>query len=106
MSYQLCAVYILTNHVRSVVYIGVTSNLEKRLFEHRLGIHDSSFTKKYQVNKLVYYETTTDIVSAIEREKQLKRWSRKKKEWLISTKNPYWNDLFGDQLEDLSTSSR
>ncbi len=91
-------VYILANRIRSVLYIGVTSDLEKRLFEHHNRIHHNAFTAKYNVNTLVYYETTTDVYSALEREKQLKRWSRSKKEWLISTMNPYWNNLFDTQI--------
>ena len=85
-------VYILTNKNNKVLYIGVTNNLERRLYEHKEKLVEG-FTKKYNVNKLVYYETTSDIKAAIEREKVLKKWSRKKKEWLISLKNPLWNDL-------------
>ncbi len=85
-------VYILTNCVSSVFYIGVTNDLERRLFEHKShAVH--GFTDKYQINRLIYFEETTDIMAAIEREKQLKRWSRSKKERLIATLNPFWNDL-------------
>ena len=76
----------------SVLYIGVTSNLPRRLYEHRNGLADG-FTKKYNVHKLVYYEYTNDVYSAISREKQLKKWSRSKKEALIRTMNPQWIDL-------------
>ena len=71
-------VYILSNWNDSVVYIGVTSNLPKRLYEHRNGLADG-FTKKYNVHKLVYFEQTSDVYSALSREKQLKKWSRAKK---------------------------
>ena len=85
-------VYILSNWDDSVLYIGVTSNLPKRLFEHRNHLVDG-FTKKYNVHKLVYFEETTDVNSAIAREKQLKGWTRKKKIDLISKTNPEWIDL-------------
>ena len=85
-------VYCLTNWDDSVLYIGVTSNLPKRLYEHRHGLADG-FTKKYNVYKLVYYEYTNEVYSAISREKQLKKWSRAKKDALISKFNPEWKDL-------------
>jgi len=85
-------VYILSNWDDSVLYIGVTSNLERRLYEHRSGLVDG-FTKKYNVHKLVYYEYTNDVYSAISREKQLKKWRREKKTALISKMNPEWADL-------------
>ena len=85
-------VYILSNWNDSVVYIGVTSNLPKRLYEHRNGLADG-FTKKYNVHKLVYFEQTSDVYSALSREKQLKNWSRSKKNTLIEQQNPTWRDL-------------
>ena len=85
-------VYILSNWNDSVVYIGVTSNLPKRLYEHRNGLADG-FTKKYNVHKLVYFEQTADVYSALSREKQLKKWSRLKKNLLIEHQNPTWRDL-------------
>ena len=85
-------VYILTNWNNSVMYIGVTGNLEKRLYEHRNNLVDG-FTKKYNVHKLVYYEYTSDVRSALEREKQLKGWRREKKNALVSAENPNWVDL-------------
>ena len=88
-------VYILSNWDDSVLYIGVTSNLPKRLYEHRNGLADG-FTKKYNVHKLVYYEETSYMRSAIEREKQLKGWTRTKKNALIQTQNPNWKDLSAD----------
>ena len=85
-------VYILSNWNDSVVYVGVTSNLPKRLYEHRNGLADG-FTKKYNVHKLVYFEQTADVYSALSREKQLKKWSRLKKNLLIEHQNPSWRDL-------------
>ena len=88
-------VYILSNWDDSVLYIGVTSNLPKRLFEHRNGLADG-FTKKYNVHKLVYFEETSYMRSALEREKQLKGWTRAKKNALIQQLNPDWKDLSAD----------
>jgi len=85
-------VYILTNWDNSVMYIGVTGNLEKRLYEHRNNLVDG-FTKKYNVHKLVYFESTSDVRSAIAREKQLKGWRREKKNALVALENPTWEDL-------------
>ena len=89
-------VYILTNWNDSVLYIGVTGNLVRRLYEHQNGLVDG-FTKKYNVHKLVYYEHTNDVYSAISREKQLKKWSRSKKNALVSSLNPNWLDLSLDR---------
>ena len=85
-------VYMLTNWDDSVLYIGVTGNLQRRLYEHRMGFVEG-FTKKYNVHKLVYFEQTTDVYSAISREKQLKKWSRQKKNILVNSINPQWQDL-------------
>ena len=85
-------VYILTNWNHKVMYIGVTNNLHKRLYQHKNKLIDG-FTKKYNVNKLVYYESTEDVRSAIAREKQLKGWVRKKKNNLVAVFNPGWEDL-------------
>ena len=85
-------VYILSNWCDSVLYIGVTGNLPRRLYEHQNGLVDG-FTKQYNVHKLVYFESTSDVYSAISREKQLKKWSRVKKNELISKMNPKWEDL-------------
>ncbi len=85
-------VYILSNWDDSVLYIGVTSNLIRRLYEHRNHLVDG-FTKQYNVNKLVYFEQTNDVYSALSREKQLKGWTRKKKNDLIAKMNPEWKDL-------------
>lgn len=87
------AVYMLTNHTNSVLYIGVTSNLVKRIWEHKEKLV-AGFSEKYNLYKLVYYEFFATMEEAILREKQLKRWSRKKKEKLINTQNPDWKDLY------------
>ena len=88
-------VYILSNWDDSVLYIGVTGNLPRRLYEHKNGLVEG-FTKKYNIHKLVYYEDTSDVYSAISREKQLKKWSRRKKNDLIAQMNPEWKDLSKD----------
>ena len=85
-------VYILSNWDDSVLYIGVTSDLKRRLYEHRNHLVDG-FTARYNVHKLVYFEYTNDVRSAIDREKQLKGWRRDKKNALISKANPEWIDL-------------
>ena len=85
-------VYILTNWNDQVMYIGVTNDLERRLYEHRNGLLEG-FTKKYKTHKLVYCEKTGDVREAIAREKQLKRWSRAKKNELVTAMNPQWKDL-------------
>ena len=85
-------VYILSNWDDSVLYIGVTSDLKRRLYEHRNHLVNG-FTAQYNVHKLVYFEYTNDVRSAIEREKQLKGWRRSKKNALISKANPEWIDL-------------
>ncbi|MBW2554506.1 MAG: GIY-YIG nuclease family protein, partial [Deltaproteobacteria bacterium] len=79
------------------LYIGVTANLIKRVYEHKNHLVDG-FTKKYNVHNLVYYETTEDISSAIKREKQIKKWKRKWKIELIENKNPNWRDLYFDLI--------
>jgi putative endonuclease len=85
-------IYILASKRNGTLYIGVTNNLERRSFEHDEKVNQS-FTKKYCINRLVYYELTNDITSAIEREKQLKHWKRKWKLKLIEEFNPNWEDL-------------
>ncbi|WP_258098677.1 GIY-YIG nuclease family protein [Marinoscillum pacificum] len=87
-------VYILTNHHHTTLYIGVTSDLYSRIMEHRLKSNPTSFTARYNLNKLVYYEALATIEEAIAREKQLKAGSRKKKVDLINSINPDWRDLF------------
>ena len=86
-------VYILTNVHNTVLYIGVTSDLIKRIYEHKSKMVEG-FTKKYNLSKLVYYEIFEEIMNAIVREKQLKGWLRSKKIALIEKVNPTWNDLY------------
>ena len=83
-------VYILASRSR-VLYIGVTNNLALRVAQHRQGVH--GFTAKYRITRLVYYETTGDVIAAIAREKVLKRWTRARKIQLIESTNPAWADL-------------
>ncbi len=85
-------VYILTNQNNHVMYIGVTNNLRRRVYEHKMGLYEG-FTKKYRVHKLVYFECCHDVKAAIQREKQLKGWSREKKNSLVMSQNPEWKDL-------------
>ena len=86
-------VYIATNITNTTLYTGVTNHLARRSFEHKMGV-GSIFTTRYHVTKLVYYELFTDIQRAIEREKQIKAGSRKKKVDLITSMNPQWKDIF------------
>jgi putative endonuclease len=86
-------VYILTNANNTVLYTGMTNDLERRTLQHKEKVN-KSFTSKYKIGKLVYYEFYPDINSAIAREKQIKGGSRKKKELLIMGMNPGWKDLF------------
>jgi len=84
-------VYIMASNT-GVLYTGVTNNLQRRVYEHKNGLIDG-FTKKYHCHKLVYFEETSDIKVAIEREKRIKDWRRSRKEELIKSANPAWNDL-------------
>ena len=83
--------YILTNFNSTVMYIGVTNNLVRRVYEHKKG-EIPGFTQRYQVHKLVYFEEFKDVYQAIKREKQLKGWTRAKKNALVETRNPNWED--------------
>ncbi len=91
-------VYILSNATNVAIYIGVTNNLVRRIYEHRNHADPKSFTARYNISKLVYYEETPDVRAAIEREKQLKSWSRARKNELIASKNPTWADLYENFL--------
>jgi len=93
--------YILTNINNTVVYTGVTNDLARRVFEHKNKIYQG-FTSKYNVNKLVYFEIFDFIDMAIQREKQIKGYSRIKKDNLINSVNPGWNDLYSDEKIDWS----
>ncbi len=85
-------VYILTNNTHTVLYIGVTSHIEKRIYEHKNDLLPG-FSKRYKLHKPVYCESCSNIVDAIRREKQLKAWRRAWKEDLINSLNPQWKDL-------------
>ncbi|MBR0463542.1 MAG: GIY-YIG nuclease family protein [Clostridia bacterium] len=87
-------VYLLSNSTNTTLYTGVTNDLIRRVYEHRNNVLPESFTARYNVHKLVYFEETTDIHSAIEREKQIKSWNRKRKNKVIETNNPQWRDLY------------
>lgn len=91
-------IYILANWTNSVIYIGVTNNLSRRLFEHKNKLIDG-FSRKYNLDKLVYYELFFDINDAIKREKELKKWRREKKNNLVESVNPEWRDLSLDFRE-------
>lgn len=91
-------VYILSSNLNTVLYTGVTRDLVRRVYEHKHKMDPGSFTAKYDVHKLVYYECTTDIHAALEREKQIKSWKRIKKNQLINQTNPEWTDLYDSLL--------
>jgi putative endonuclease len=84
----------MTNEYNTVLYTGVTSDLKRRVFQHQQKLIEG-FTKKYNITKLVYYEITSDVRSAIEREKQIKSGSRQRKIELVESLNKEWNDLYG-----------
>jgi putative endonuclease len=90
-------IYILASKRNGTLYVGVTNDIIKRVWQHKNDLADG-FTKKYQVHKLVYFEQTTDIESAIKREKQLKKWRRKWKLDLIEKQNPEWKDLYNELI--------
>ena len=85
-------VYLTTNWNNKVLYIGVTSNLEHRIYQHKNKLI-KGFTEKYNINKLVYFEQTNDIESEIAREKEIKKWRREKKNILVESTNKKWHDL-------------
>jgi putative endonuclease len=93
------AVYILANNNNTTLYVGVTSDLVTRIFEHKNHLYPKSFTARYNVTKLVYFETFHSIEEAIAREKQLKGGSRLKKEILINSINSNWDDLYDEVLK-------
>ena len=90
-------VYIMSNRKGGVIYVGVTSDLLRRVYEHKNKLV-TGFTEKYNASRLVYFEATEDINTAINREKQIKGWLRRKKVVLIESTNPEWNDL-GEKLQ-------
>jgi len=85
-------VYLLTNWNNKVMYVGMTNNLERRLYEHKNKLVNG-FTKKYNIIKLVYFEETSDVNTALSREKEIKKWRREKKDSLVLIANPEWEDL-------------
>ena len=91
-------VYLMTNPTNTVIYTGVTNDLLRRVFEHKEKLHEG-FSKRYNIVKLVYYETFIDSYSAISREKQIKAGSRKKKIALIEPMNPNWKDLYDELVK-------
>ncbi len=86
-------VYVMASDRNGTLYVGVTSDLVKRVYQHKTGTFDG-FTSKYKVNKLVYYEITADVYFAMKREKNIKAWNRSWKLRLIEERNPNWHDLF------------
>ena len=92
-------VYILASATNVTIYTGITRDLVRRVYEHRHNLDPDSFTAKYRVHKLVYYEQTTDVKAALEREKQIKSWKRARKNELVESMNPTWKDLYPGILE-------
>ena len=97
-------VYLLTNWNHRVMYVGVTNDLIRRLEEHRNKLV-KGFTEKYNVNRLVYFEETDDVFSALAREKEIKKWRREKKNNLVTSMNPEWKDLCEEE-KDFSLRSK
>ena len=91
-------VYILSNNTNVTIYTGITNDLIRRVYEHKTHADTKSFTARYHVHKLVYFEETGDAYTAISREKQIKSWSRKRKNRLVETINPSWEDLYPSLL--------
>ena len=91
-------VYIMSSRKNGTLYIGVTSTLEERVWQHKEKVHPDCFTAKYNIDKLVYYERCNDVFTALNREKSLKRYNRKWKIDLIQEENPNWRDLFEDVI--------
>ena len=96
-------VYIMTNNLKTL-YTGVTDNLERRVYEHKNKLIPG-FTRRYNISKLAYYEVTSDVQAAIEREKQIKGWLRRKKVALIQATNPRWADLSKEWFQDSDSHS-
>jgi len=88
------SVYIMTNKHKTTLYVGVTSSLIARVQQHQQHIYQNSFTQRYNLECLVYYENFSTIEEAISREKEIKKWRREKKDKLINTMNPQWKDLW------------
>ena|SRR5690625_4490899 len=94
-------IYLMTNKNRTVLYTGVTSNLKQRIWQHENHLFPSSFTDKYNAEYLIYYEWFDQIQSAINREKQIKRWTRAKKNFIIDLKNKEWRFLNEEVYNDI-----
>jgi len=92
-------VYILANHKCGTLYVGITNDLIRRVYEHKNG-KIQGFTKRYNINQLVYFEDTTDVTEAITREKQIKKWKRAWKIELVEKDNPQWRDLYLDLVAE------
>jgi putative endonuclease len=90
------SIYIMTNQLKTTLYIGVTSDLRSRIIQHKTNYYPDSFTSKYHLYSCVYYENHSTIVEAIAREKQIKTWRREKKDQFIQAENPKWEDLWKD----------
>ena len=99
MTSKTYSVYILANETNVTLYTGVTNDLIRRVYEHKHHADPHSFTAKYKVTKLVYYDITGEIETAIEREKQIKGWNRQRKNTLITAFNPDWRNLYEQLLE-------
>jgi len=97
-------VYLLTNWNNRVIYIGVTNDLNRRIYEHKNKLIEG-FSNKYNLTKLVYFEETSDVNAAIAREKEIKKWRREKKNNLVNRTNPSWEDL-SEGLKDFSLRSK
>ena len=104
MPSKIYFVYLLTNWNYRVLYIGVTNDLSRRLYEHKNKLV-KGFTEKYNVNKLVYFEETNDVRSALSREKEIKKWRREKKDALVLAMNPELRDL-AEEGKDFSLRSK
>ena len=98
-------VYMMQSSSRRALYIGMTNNLRRRVFQHKTHAFEG-FTDQYNAERLVYYERSDDVRTAINREKQLKGWRREKKIWLIERMNPGWKDLAADSYEPQGPSTR
>jgi putative endonuclease len=97
-------VYLMAS-LSGTLYVGFTNDLERRVYEHKTNFN-KGFTQKYSCHKLVYFEEYNDVYEGIAREKQIKRWRRKKKEALIKTTNPSWDDLSKDWFDDQTPKSK
>lgn len=91
-------IYMMTNENNNVLYTGVTNDLIRRIYEHKNHVDPKSFTCRYHVEKLVYYEIYSDVKSAIAREKQIKSWNRNRKNKCVEEQNPEWRDLYEELI--------